>query len=99
MGNHQTGHRLVKKRSKLDLSQGVEQQKSQASGFEPDVPKDTVSATQKSGQQSAKTNTSRESRSSEAATSPRTSQARIVKTVAVVALAALSLYLLKRRLL
>jgi len=98
----------VKKRSKLDLSQGVEQQKSQASGFEPDVPKDTVSATQKSGQQSAKTNSARqsaktnparESRSSGAATNPRTSQARIVKMVAVVALAALSLYLLKRRLL
>ncbi len=98
----------MKKRSKLDLSQGVERHKSQASGFEPDVPKDTGSATQKSGRQaaktntarqSAKTNTARESRSSGAASSPRTSQARIVKTVAVVALAALSLYMLKRRLL
>ena len=89
----------MKKRSKLDLSQGVERHKSQASGFEPDVPKDTGSVTQKSGRQAAKTNTARESRSSGAASSPRTSQARIVKTVAVVALAALSLYMLKRRLL
>ena len=89
----------MKKRSKLDLAQGVEQHKSQASGFEPDMPKDTVSGTQKSERQSAKTNTAGESRSSGAATSPRASQARIAKTVAVVALAALSLYLLKRRLL
>ncbi len=95
----------MKKRSKLDLTAGIAQGKRQAAGFDPVDLVDPVSpsagsATSSPGWQHAEklaSSRARTRRQSRASKPKQSSRAVIIKTVAVLAVAALTLYALKRR--
>ncbi|MGB5456132.1 MAG: hypothetical protein WBO18_09205 [Gammaproteobacteria bacterium] len=84
----------MKKRSKLDLTPEAEQGKSQAAGFSAETTPDPEPETKRTERLSA--SDGHQSRTSVAA-NPRPSRALFVMSVVVVAVAALSLYWLKRR--
>jgi hypothetical protein len=85
----------VKKRSKLDLSPDTKQKKAQAVGFSPEIRPDPAPKPQNAGR---KTSTaSHQPRPSVAEKQRGSSRALIVTGLVVVAVAALSMYLLKRR--
>ena len=85
----------MKKRSKLDIAAGVEQDKPQAAGFS-EAPAADPAAEPQDVERPASARV-RQSRQSVAGQRRRLSAGLAVKTVAAVAIAALALYLLKRR--
>jgi hypothetical protein len=92
----------VKKRSKLDIAAGVEQDKPQAAGFSEapaaDPAADPAAEPQDVERPASASARVRQSRQSVVVERRRSSAALALKTLAAVAIAALALYLLKRRL-
>jgi len=89
----------MRKRSKLDLSSDTEQGKSQAAGFDPEAPQDSTPEPAPQYDEAHASGGINQSRDSVAIKHKPSTGVMIAKTVAVVAVAALSLYVLKRRLL
>jgi hypothetical protein len=87
----------VKKRSKLDLSSGIKKDKAQAAGFSSKTAPEPEAAHKSQSKGSQASSARQQSRSSEAALQQQPSRAMIFTTVAVVAVVAVSLFVLKRR--
>ena len=88
----------MKKRSKLDIAAGVEQDKPQAAGFSEVPAADPAAEPQDVERPASASARVRQSRQSVVVERRRSSAALALKTLAAVAIAALALYLLKRRL-
>ena len=88
----------MKKRSKLDIAAGVEQDKPQAAGFSEVPAADPAAEPQDVERPASASERVRQSRQSVVVERRRSSAALALKTLAAVAIAALALYLLKRRL-
>ncbi len=87
----------MKKRSRLDLSSGIKKDKAQAAGFSSKTAPEPKSADKSQSKGSQAPTARRQSRTSESAIQQQPSRAMILTTVAVVAVVAVSLFVLKRR--
>jgi hypothetical protein len=89
----------VKKRSKLDLNPDVAQDKSQAAGFGADIPEESEPQPEQTqaGDGCRQARRGRQARTSVSEQAVRSSRTLIMMSVAVIAVAAVSLFVLKRR--